>query len=788
MNRQRYERICELFEAVLPLDPAERSALLTAECADDSSLVADVLDMLAHHQAAEEENFPPEPCEIATETYWPENEATPSRIRSGQVVAKRYRIVGLLGSGGMGDIHLADDLELGERVALKFLREELAADPHFVSMLRKEVRLSRKVVHRNVCRVHDLVGHDGQYFLTMEYVAGGSLENLLRLAKRPAETRAFAIARQICQGLNAIHEEGLIHRDLKPGNILLDPKGNVHISDFGIAVPSSATWRVDPAGTVQYMAPEQRCGQPCFESDIHSLGVVLCELYTGSRDSDSLTDINNPDIEKIIRLCLQPSPKKRPSKALAVSAELALASGVTLTPGETRDFKRDDPGKLRPFLARGLAACVIVGLILAAWLSGKTTLVGMTKVKDVDVLQDKAEELREPLNIGKPRDTACGVDYNREALYAVEAGEFTWSELESAGLTPVLIWYRYSSTTELIPQSIESISSREGLKVSRDDPPEGPGMARLILNPSQGRIVEFRKFPSVSSSSTSSPPPTAAWWRNKLVEILPHTVVELPLGASRDVPPKWVPFRADYSAVWMVPIPDTEKFVRVEVACVGDELVFFRVGPDSEGQISRESAGVFAAASSGKSVASFIGIGLFVALLVIGTIIGLYNLHLRKVDRRGAFRLAAFVFSVQMLVWLCQASHVASISEVRLLSMGLAWALFVSAQIWIVHIALEPYVRQFWPRTLVSWNRLVHGRFSDALVGRHILIGCLCGVAIMLNDQMATLCGTWLSIPTGHVLDMGLWGRLDAMLRIGARIKPESSLAWLWHDSIVPLG
>jgi hypothetical protein len=141
-----------------------------------------------------------------------------------------------------------------------------------------------------------------------------------------------------------------------------------------------------------------------------------------------------------------------------------------------------------------------------------------------------------------------------------------------------------------------------------------------------------------------------------------------------------------------------------------------------------------------------------------------------------------------MFVWLCEASHVPSAAEVQLLRMGLAWALFLATQIWIVHIALEPYVRQFWPNTLVSWNRVVHGRFADALVGRHVLLGCLCGVAIMLNDQFAVMCGAWFSVPTRQAMDIGMWGRLDSMLNalVGQRYAlAQLLLTQVWAIRIV---
>jgi serine/threonine protein kinase len=210
------------------------------------------------------------------------------RFTPGTVLAGRYRIIGLLGRGGMGEVYRADDIKLGTPVALKFLPWSVADDPLRRERFLAEVRNARQVAHPNVCRVFDIVetGTDeGHVFLAMEYVDGEDLASLLlRIGRLPAD-KALDIARQICAGLTAAHDRGVLHRDLKPANVMLDGRGRVRITDFGLAVALDAVGlEADLSGTPAYMAPEQLAGKGAsIRSDIYSLGLVFHELYTGKR-------------------------------------------------------------------------------------------------------------------------------------------------------------------------------------------------------------------------------------------------------------------------------------------------------------------------------------------------------------------------------------------------------------------------------------------------------------------------------------------------------------------------
>ncbi len=212
-----------------------------------------------------------------------------SRFLPGAMLAERYRIVAKLGQGGMGEVYRADDLVLGQTVALKFLPPEATDNPQSLDRFRNEVRIARQVSHPNVCRVYDLGEINGQLFLSMEYVDGEDLGVLLRRIGCLPEAKALEIARKLCAGLAAAHEKGVLHRDLKPGNIMLDSCGQVLITDFGLAALAGQVEGAEVRnGTPAYMAPEQLDGKEVtVRSEIYSLGLVLYEIFTGKRPFES---------------------------------------------------------------------------------------------------------------------------------------------------------------------------------------------------------------------------------------------------------------------------------------------------------------------------------------------------------------------------------------------------------------------------------------------------------------------------------------------------------------------
>ncbi len=213
--------------------------------------------------------------------------ATPS-FTGPALVGGRYEILGLVGVGGMGSVYRARDTELEEVVALKVLRKELVEMPGMLERFRQEVKLARRVTHTNIARTFDIGEHEGEKFLTMEYVDGESLAELAAAGPMPL-TKVVALARDLCAGLSAAHAAGVVHRDLKPDNVLIARDGRLVITDFGIARAvreGDAVVKTNgrPIGTPAYMAPEQvQGGDVDARADVYALGAMLYELLTGDR-------------------------------------------------------------------------------------------------------------------------------------------------------------------------------------------------------------------------------------------------------------------------------------------------------------------------------------------------------------------------------------------------------------------------------------------------------------------------------------------------------------------------
>ena len=260
--------------------------------------------------------------------------ATAGSLAPGTMLAARYRILAFAGRGAMGEVYRAEDRSLGQIVALKFLPEEFARDPDRRSRLLNEVRVARQISHPNVCRVHDAGETEERPFLSMEWIEGENLAALLARRGRLPGAEAARLARHLCEGLAAVHERGVLHRNLKPSNVLLDSRGIPRIADFGVA-EATAVVRGRPAreGTPDYMSPEQLAGaEATARSDVYALGVVLYELFTGRHPfadggssrpeppppSRYAADIA-PEIERTLLACLDPDPARRPPTARQVA-------------------------------------------------------------------------------------------------------------------------------------------------------------------------------------------------------------------------------------------------------------------------------------------------------------------------------------------------------------------------------------------------------------------------------------------------------------------------------------
>lgn len=275
-------------------------------------------------------------------------ETPKEELAAGSTFAQRYQIIEELGKGGMGKVYKAFDKEVNEKVALKLIKPEIAADQKTIERFRNELRLARKIVQKNVGRMYDIGKEEESYFITMEYVSGQDLKGLIKQTGQLAVGTSLSIAKQICQGLSEAHKLGVVHRDLKPGNIMIDTEGNVRIMDFGIARSIKGKGITDAGvmiGTPEYMSPEQVDGRdPDQRSDIYSLGIIMYEMMTGRVPFEGDTPLSvavkhktepppDPikfnsqipeDLSRVILKCLEKDKQKRYQNADEVLNELSM--------------------------------------------------------------------------------------------------------------------------------------------------------------------------------------------------------------------------------------------------------------------------------------------------------------------------------------------------------------------------------------------------------------------------------------------------------------------------------
>jgi serine/threonine-protein kinase len=720
--------------------------------------------------------------------------STPAKTRSfdsidnvrfvpGDILAERYRVVALLGKGGMGEVFRADDLTLGQPVALKFLPDHLLSAGAALARFHREVRVARQVSHKNVCRVYDIGEVDGRHFLSMEYIKGEELSSLLRRIGRLPQDKAIQLARQICAGLAAAHDVGVLHRDLKPANVMIDERGDARILDFGLAGLSEEFGDDElAAGTPAYMAPEQLSGkEQTAKTDIYSLGLVFYELFTGKRAfeasnlgellklrrSDSTPTMPSqivkdldPLVEKVIDRCIQTDPADRPASALQVAAALpggdpiaaALAAGETPSPEMVAAAPTE--GVLKPAVAAILMLIFVVGLGLACWLTKYTnTAVYLMTPLEIppEALRARSREIVKKLGYSQQAlDSADGIILRQDYLRYITANDQSkerWSRLRTDGPGAYRFWYResprYFNTTENIEVDMPA------LDIS--------GMASLYLD-MDGRLHWFVGVPP--QRETPGAESVAPDWSIAFRE------AGLDLANFRQVASTSVPLHAyDTRAAWDGVDPTHPQVksanpaghpgvgnTHVEAAAFRGKLVYFETVYPWD-QPAREEE----VPQSGKGRAlSLILISLYLIVLICSVLLARKNLKLGRGDRRGATRLAFLFFVVGMLEWLFIEHHNWSpVREFGIFLLSLAQAVYEAVFLWLLYVALEPFVRKRWPKRIISWSRVLAGGYRDPLVGRDILLGAVFAVAGMLVFYASSIVSGWLGHPPELNLNPG---------------------------------
>ncbi len=658
----------------------------------------------------------------------------------------------MLGRGGMGEVYRAYDMVLGQQVALKFLPEIFYSDDAALERFHGEVRISRQVSHPNVCRVYDIGEVDGQPYLSMEYVDGEDLGSLLRRIGRLPQDKAVELARKLCAGLAAAHDKGVIHRDLKPSNIMVDGRGEVLITDFGLAGIAN---QIQPGeirhGTPAYMAPEQLAGKEVSpRSDIYSLGLVLYEMFSGKRayEAKSMADLMrlqtetepaslttlvhelDPAVERAILRCLDSDPRNRPATALAVAAALPGGNplAVALAAGETPSPEMVAlAGEREGLRVVELMVCMLVLMISMAvvpFLVQSTAWITHTPFDNSpDALAIKARDLLQELGFQpKLSNTASGLIYDSNLLrYLDSQGRKLFeASIKDGQPSPVHFWYR-TSPRDFVADRMSGLGS-----VSFSNPSMlVSGETRLKLD-AAGRLVEFESVPpQIDDTPARSGAPDWSPLFN---------AAALDVNHFNSVSPRWTPTGPfDQRAAWTCSFPGwPPDALRVEAASWrGKPVSFLMIGP-----WSRPERVEIIKPTAAQKLAQAINIVLFFAILIGACLVARHNVRTGRGDRRGASRLGFWLVALNLLAWLFETHHVADFDEVVLLAFGVAVCLVTGAAVWILYVALEPYVRRHWPGMIISWTRMLSGRLRDPVVGGHVLAGLAAGALLAVIVEL----------------------------------------------------
>jgi len=658
--------------------------------------------------------------------------ADEGRFLPGTVVAGRYRVISLLGRGGMGEVYRATDLALGQQVALKFLPETLGRDDRAVARFYNEVRMARQVTHPNVCRVYDIGSDNGVHYISMEFVDGEDLGSLLRRIGRLPADKALETARRLCAGLAAAHEKGMLHRDLKPANVMIDGRGQVIIMDFGLAGLAEQLQADIKSGTPAYMSPEQLAGtEVTVKSDIYALGLLLYEVFTGKRafQANSLVELMqmqergapisistvvhdlDPAVERVILRCLEYDAARRPSSAQAVAAALpggdplaaALLAGETPSPeliaaaGETEGLR---PAVAWMWLGVTLAGIILIGVLAVPYfLTSKVPM----EVPPEALARDARHMMETFGYTARPADAAWGMDNNGGYLEYLgqhrDAAASRWRN-PAAGQPPIILfWYR---------ESPQPMIARVGLATAvdfGDPPPEISGMSRIMTD-TEGHLLRLEVVPP-QKEAPAPPAPPFDWSRM-------FRAAGLDQKQFQSAEPEWTPLANwDSRAAWTGTDAPTGARLRVEAAAWRGRPVFFRViGPWTGAERT--------AAGSNNQVFSLTVIYL---ALAGAAILAWRNFRAGRSDLQGAKTITLLYFFCLASGSALEAHHATTQAE-----LGLFWTIVAKAGInagvlWMFYIALEPWVRRKWPHVLIAWTRFTTKGLSDPLVARGLLYG-----------------------------------------------------------------
>ena len=778
VTAEDFRRIRQVFEAALEHPREEQEEFLKRACGEDAALRREVERMLAAERASDplldalapsrQHNRLRDVCpSCKTEmtvshrfcpfcgTPLQRGLADEGRFRPGALFANRFRIVGAVGRGGMGEVYRANDLELGQAVALKFL-PAVHCSERARARLRSEVRLARQISHCNVCRVYDIGEADGQLYLSMEYIEGEDLGALLRRIGRLPSDKALELGHKLCAGLAAAHAQSVLHRDLKPGNIMIDARGELRITDFGLAAAAGQIEGTEARnGTPAYMAPEQLAGREAsVRSDLYALGLVLYEMYTGKppfqantaaellrmREGGRITSPTalvpdlDPAVESAILRCLDPDPNMRPASGWELAASLpggdplraALAAGETPSPEMVSATGSTEA--LQPAIAIALLVSIAAGLISLCILTPKVQMAGHLPLeRSPEFLAEMAREVARNLGYtDRPANAATGIesdlDYFRYMEKKVSGGR-QWKQILAAPPSPVRFWYR-QSPDPLVPESFQVLRSASVKGVTPDDPGlTVPGMVSVHLD-LDGRLMRFAAVPQLAEPSqspggSSAPPDWSAAF----------TAAHLDMARfSPANPESALQTAADTRAAWTGLYPGrSDLTVRVEAAASNGKVILFEtIWPWRQPNHVNRNPPLSPVTLRAYPIPRFRDL----FMLVIAALFAWYNWKTARTDRQGAWRVGVCFGSTMLLSFIFQVGPLQALKE------GLPFVVFNGVRGMVLYLALEPWVRKQWPQVMITWSRVLAGRWRDPLVGRDMLVGLLLGI---ISGLAATL-------------------------------------------------
>lgn len=775
MTSARHLQIKEIFLEAVERSPGERPALVAERCAGDESLRQEVEKLLRHHDRAETRGLAPgrpgeaDPWRQLKEECAANNDAggatqeipsrpmpeggriepkEPESLATGATFAKRYRIVAELGAGGMGRVYRAEDLTIGETVALKLIHPRLASNPFWTTLFKNEARIARSITHANVCRIHDIGEADGAYYISMEYVDGEDLAGLLRRIGRLPREKAIEVARQVCFGLDAVHRAGAIHRDLKPANVMLDGRGVAKLTDFGLAaLPPQLSGGDRPAGTPAYMAPEQITGRDVSpRSDIYALGLLMYEILSGQRAAvgstiadfvgfhiqgrptplaEIVADLDS-DIERVVMRCLQKEPEDRPRSVLEVAAALpgtdvlrvALEAGTTPSPSLVEAARPTFLTSKRLWLT--FASAVLLFVVLAAVRTSGSYSWPAPGGDPPAVLGERARDILATADVAEA-SADCWSGFADAAAVAKTIGLIAGSRIDVADyLTPGRPYYWRACSSMRIPRYPAGVRFIE---------PSLTDLDRVAASYGERAVVALD--PRMETVLLAADPPAGASNRDVHDFVRARLEALLPKLAGRGAGTmaiREVTGELTGTSGWLASVGDDGITLRADTLAADGRLTLLvaRDGARIDPSLSqRDGGGTYRQ----ETVMVWRRV-LYVLASVAALPWALGVFRAGRTDRADVIRVGALAGATQLVALVLRVPSGATAEELTFaLSASLLNAMGVGAVVGFCFAAVEPLTRRNWPDMMITWRRLLSGRFGDPGVRGHLLVGTTIGVA-----------------------------------------------------------